>query len=232
MSAERDASPESSSGGERQGLQPRYRRGFGCATWVNMGMLALLAAAFVFPLPLWWAGDGGIFGEIQFRISLFGLVLLVPGMFLGAAVGARTYRAPRRRAARVGAGIGALASWTGFILILAWLSGGIVYVYAPLALISGLFTFYALYARGRTFGWRRTLVLAATGVSVVPGIAVLVLDASTLGSVGSLFAAAAGAFGGWVAGFGYARTGGDEMIPPGSTIRPKESRGRRGQTQG
>ena len=189
-----------------------------------MGMLAFLAAAFLFPLPLWWAGDGNIFGEIQFRISLFGLALLVPGMLLGAAVGARSYRSPRRRASRVGAGIGALASWTGFILILAWLSGSIVYVYAPLALISGSIVFYALYARERTFEWRRSLVLAATAVSVVPGIVVLIVDASVLGSVGGIFAAAAGAFGGWVAGFGYARTGGDEMIPPGSTIQPRGPR--------
>lgn len=209
-----------------QGIQPRYRRGFGCATWVNMGMLAFLAAAFVLPLPLWWVGDGVLFGEIQFRLSLFGIVLLVPGMLLGAAVGARTYRTPRQRALRVGAGLGALASWTGFVLILAWLSGIIVYVYIPFALISGALVFYALYARERSFGRRRTFVLVATGLSVLSGVVVLILDPSVLGPVGGLFAAAAGAVGGWVAGFGYARAGGDDMIPPGSTIRPRE----RGQT--
>jgi hypothetical protein len=124
----------------------------------------------------------------------------------------------------VGAGIGALASWTSFILILAWLSRGIVYLYAPFAFVAGALVLYALYARGQSFGRRRTLVLLATAISVSAGILVLILDASVLGPVGAVFSVAAGAVGGWVAGFGYARTGGDEMIPPGSTIRPGGSR--------
>lgn len=211
-------------GSGQQGIRPRYRRGFGCATWVNMGMLTFLAAAFVFPLPLWWVGDGVLFGEIQFRLSLFGIVLLLPGMMIGAAVGSRTYRAPVRRASRVGAGIGALASWTSFILIVAWLSGSIIYLYAPFAFVAGALVLYALYARGQSFSRRRMLVLVAMGLSVVSGIVALALDASVLGPVGAVFSVAAGAVGGWVAGFGYARTGGDEMIPPGSTIRPGGSR--------
>ncbi|MGI8910793.1 MAG: hypothetical protein ACR2JR_09625 [Rubrobacteraceae bacterium] len=222
MSSERNGA--AGEGSRRQGIQPRYRRGFGCATWVNMGMLAFLAAAFVLPLPLWWVGDGVLFGEIQFRLSLFGIVLLLPGMALGAAVGSRTYRAPVRAASRVGAGIGALASWTSFVLIVAWLSGGIVYLYAPFALAAAGLVLYALYARGQSFGRRRTLVLLATAISVVSGIVALALDPSVLGPVGALFSVAAGAIGGWVAGFGYARAGGDEMIPPGSTIRPKGPR--------
>ena len=221
MSSERNGATGADSG--RQGIQPRYRRGFGCATWVNMGMLAFLAAAFVFPLPLWWVGDGVLFGEIQFRLSLFGIVLLIPGMALGAAVGVRTFRAPVRRASRVGAGIGALASWTSFVLIVAWLSEGIVYLYAPFALATAGLVLYALYVRGQSFSRRRTLVIIAAALSAVSGTVALLLAPSVLGPVGAFFSAAAGAAGGWVAGFGYARAGGDDMIPPGSTIRPRES---------
>ncbi len=44
--------------------QPQYRRAFGCVTWVYMAILAFLAAATLFALPLRYAGDGTGFGRI------------------------------------------------------------------------------------------------------------------------------------------------------------------------
>ena len=116
----RDASGRNgSSGEERQGIQPRYRRAFGCVTWVYMAILVFLAAAFLFTLPFRYIGSGEIFGYALPRLAFFGLVLILPGMALGAALGARTYRAPMRSATRVGAGIGAVIGWTSFFT-LAW----------------------------------------------------------------------------------------------------------------
>ena len=102
MSARRDAS----GGEERRGLQPRYRRAFGCVTWLYMAILAFLAAAFLLLLPFRYVGSGEIYRLLS-GLSFFGLVLILPGMALAAALGARTYRSQRRRGTRVGMGIGA-----------------------------------------------------------------------------------------------------------------------------
>jgi hypothetical protein len=47
-----------------------------------------------------------------------------------------------------------------------------------------------------------------------------VADFELLAVVGALVSTAAAALAGWVAGVGYSRAGGDDMIPPGAVRRP------------
>jgi len=187
-----------------------------------MAMLAFLAAAFVLPLPFRYVGEGDIFREVPSRLAFFGIVLFVPGMALGAVLGARTYRTPRRRATRVGAGVGAIVGWTSFFFP-AWV-GDPPYVFLPLALLATGLVLYALFAKGSTFEQRKRLFLVAAGIVAICGLVTLVLNFDVLGVTGAVFSTAAAALGGWVGGVGYARAGGDDMIPPGSTIRPREPR--------
>ena len=85
------------SGGEaRTGLAPRYRRAFGCVTWVYMGMLTFLAVNFFIALPFRYVGDGAVYGYVPPTLAYLGTIVLVPGMVFAAVLGARTYRAPRQ----------------------------------------------------------------------------------------------------------------------------------------
>ena len=95
MSASRDGAGS----GESRGLQPRYRRAFGCVTWLYMAILAFLAAAFLLLLPFRYVGSGEVY-RLLGGLSFFGLVLIVPGMVLAAILGARTYRSQRTRGPR------------------------------------------------------------------------------------------------------------------------------------
>ncbi len=166
-------------------------------------------------------------------------------MALGFALGARTYRAERGPASRAGALVGAIAGW-GCFFFLCWtviayglggrdqlfrptlfagLEGSLAfYAFLPLMLAATALVLYALFARGAGFGRRRRLVLLAGGLALLAGLGVVVTDFDPLGVAGALVSTTAGAVGGWVSGVGYARAGGDEMIPPGSTIRPKGPR--------
>ncbi|HET7479388.1 MAG TPA: hypothetical protein VFJ72_07735 [Rubrobacteraceae bacterium] len=211
-----------SSGEERQGIQPRYRRAFGCVTWINMAMLVFLAAAFLLPLPFRYVGDGTIFREIPERLTFVGLILILPGMAIGAALGARTYRVERRLGIRVGAGIGAIIGWTSFF-VPAWLDT-LPLLLLPLAALAAGLVLYALFATDKSFELRRRLVLIAAGLVAVAGAFELIVDFDVLGLTGAFFSTAAAAVGGWIAGSGYARAGGDAMIPPGATIKPREPR--------
>ena len=74
-----------------------------------MAVLVFLAAAFLLPLPFRYVGRGEIFSEIQLRLALLGLVLIVPGMALGAFLGARTYRGEACLRTPPGAAFGAAA---------------------------------------------------------------------------------------------------------------------------
>jgi hypothetical protein len=225
VSSRRNTSPE---GGERRALQPRYRRAFGCVTWLYMAILTFLAAAFLLLLPFRYVGSGDVY-KLLGGLSFFGLVLIVPGMALAAALGARTYRSQRRRGTRVGMGVGALVGWTSFFT-LAWLtgvlrpstgsSGPALYAFAPLALVAGGLVLYALFARGTGFDRRRNLVLAGAALAVVAGLAVLLSDFEPLAIIGALVSTVAAALAGWVGGVGYSRAGGDDMIPPGAVLRP------------
>ena len=206
----------------QQGIRPRYRRAFGCVTWINMGILFFLAAAFLLPLPFRYIGDGTIFREVPSRLSFFGIILIVPSMAVGAALGARTYRVERRLGTRVGAGIGAIVGWTSFF-VPAWLQV-LPVLFLPLVAIATGLVLYALFATRRSFELRTRLVLISASIVAVCGVAVLIMDFDVLGVTGSLFSTAAAALGGWVGGAGYARAGGDDMIPPGATIRRREPR--------
>ena len=225
MSSRRNTAPDE---GERRALRPRYRRAFGCVTWLYMAILTFLAAAFLLLLPFRYVGSGGVY-KLLAGLSFFGLVLIVPGMALAAALGARTYRSQRRRGTRVGMAIGALVGWTSFFA-LAWLtgvlrpstdsSGPAHYAFVPLTLVATALVLYALFARGTDFEGRRNLVLAGAGFAVVAGLAILLADFEPLALIGALVSTAAAALAGWVGGVGYSRAGGDAMIPPGAVPRP------------
>ena len=214
--------PREEPGDTQGGIRPRQRRAFGCVTWVNMAVLVFLAAAFLLPLPFRYVGRGEIFSEIQLRLALLGLVLIVPGMALGAFLGARTYRVERPFGTRAGAAVGAVAGLVAYLLFFALFED--LYLLLVVLLPAAGLLLYALFATGRDLASRRRTVLVAAALAALSGAAALLLNFDTLGLLGALFATAAAAVGGAVGGVGYARAGGDEMIPPGSTIRPREPR--------
>jgi hypothetical protein len=226
VSARRDDA--SSEAGEKRGLQPRYRRAFGCVTWLYMAILAFLAAAFLLLVPFRYLGSGEIY-KLLAGLSFLGLVLILPGMAFAAALGARTYRSQRGRGTRVGMGIGAIVGWLIFFA-LAWLTGLVdpsaasvgltFYAFPPLALAAAGLVLYALFVGGAGFDRRRNLVLIGAAAALAAGLAVLVADFELLAVVGALVSTAAAALAGWVAGVGYSRAGGDDMIPPGAVRRP------------
>ena len=230
---------------ERTGLRPRYRRAFGCVTWVYMGMLVFLAANFLLVLPSRYLGSGELYGYIPPTLAYLGTLLILPGMVLAALLGTRTFRTPRKRGTRVGAGVGALIGYSGFFG-LAWLAlalglnqrdqafrtvafpdlGGSLafYAFAPLTLFATGLVVYALYSKSADFGRRRSLVYAGATLAVLAGLGVVVTDFDPLGVLGALISTISAAIGGYVSGAGYARAGGDDMIPPESEIRRRESR--------
>jgi glycine/D-amino acid oxidase-like deaminating enzyme len=61
---------------------------------------------------------------------------------------------------------------------------------------------------------RRRLVVIGAAVVGVTGLILLAANFDFLRVVVALVSTLAGAGGGWTAGIGYARAGGDEMIPP------------------
>ncbi len=187
-----------------------------------MAMLIFLAAAFLLPLPFRYVGNGEeIFSEIQLRLSFLGLVLIVPGMALGAVLGARTYRVERRTGTRTGAGIGAVAGLTAYLLLFA-LFEDMPLLLAPL-IPSASLLLYALFATGQDLKRRQRMVLLATALSVLSGAVALLLSFDLLGLLGALFCTAAAAVGGFVGGMGYARAGGDAMLPPsGARKEPRQ----------
>jgi hypothetical protein len=79
---------------------------------------------------------------------------------------------------------------------------------------------YALFTMGASFERRRNLVLAGAAVALAAGLAVLATDFGWSTLVGALVSTAAAGLAGWVAGVGYSRAGGDDMIPPGAVRRP------------
>ncbi len=232
-------------GEEQGGLQPRYRRAFGCVTWVYMGMLTFLAVNFFLSLPFRWVGGGEIYNYVPPRLAYLGSALLVPGMVFAAVLGARTYRAPGRVAGRVGAGVGALIGLSGFFS-LAWLAaalgfarrdqafrtetfadiGGIAfYLFPPLTIAATVLVVYALYSKAADSARRRRLGLIGAGLAVLAALGLALSDPGLVGIVGVIICVVSAALAGWVGGAGgYARAGGDDMIPPGATIRPREPR--------
>ena len=210
-----------------------------------MGMLVFLAANFLLVLPSRYLGSGELYGYLPPTLAYLGTLLILPGMALAALLGARTFRTPRRQGTRVGAAVGALIGYSGFFG-LAWLAialglnrrdqafrtvvfpdlGGSLafYAFVPLTLLATGLIIFALYRKGANFGRRRRLVYAGAALAVLAGLGVVVTDFDPLGVLGALISTLSGAIGGYVSGAGYARAGGDDMIPPGSEIRRREPR--------
>lgn len=239
------SSTNGSSGEEQRGLAPRYRRAFGCVTWVYMGMLTFLAANFFLALPFRYVGDGAVYGFVPPTLAYLGTVVLVPGMVFAAVLGARTFRAPRAIAARVGTGVGALIGWSGFFS-LVWIAAALgfaerdqafrtgvfadvdgifFYLFPPLTGAATVLVILALYSKDIQSERRWRLGLVGAGLAVLAGLGTIVSDFDLVGIAAVLIATVSAALGGWVGGAGgYARAGGDEMIPPGAEIRPREAR--------
>lgn len=236
---------ENAGDGERRGLRPRYRRAFGCVTWVYMGMLMFLLANLLLALPSRYLGSGDLFAYLLPRLAFLGTALIVPGMVLAAVLGARTFRTPMRRGMRTGAAVGALIGYSGFfalewsaiafglderdqafrLVLFPGIAGTLAYyVFVPLTLAATGLTVYALYSRTATFERRSRLFLIGSVLAVISGLAIVATDFDVLGVLGALVSAASGAIGGYVSGSGYARAGGDEMIPPGAEITPHKPR--------
>jgi len=210
-----------------------------------MGMLVFLAANFLLVLPSRYFGGGELYGYLPPRLAFLGTSLILPGMVLAAVLGASTFRTPRLRGTRVGAGIGALIGWSGFFglewlasafdfnrrdqafrtVVFPDLAGSLAfYVFVPLLLVATGLVIFALYARRADFERRRRLVLVGAALAVFAGLAVVATDFDALGVAGALISTASGAVGGYVSGSGYARAGGDDMIPPGAQIQRREPR--------
>lgn len=230
---------------EQRGLQPRTRRAFGCVTWLYMGMLTFLAVNFFIALPFRYFGGEAVYNYVPPTLAYLGTVVLVPGMVFAAVLGARTFRAPRRVAGRVGAGVGALIGWSG-LLSIVWLSAALglgerdqafrnevfagvdgvaFYLFPVLTLAATALVVFALYSRKAGPERRLRFGLVGAGLAVLAGILILLSGPDPVGIAAVLISAVSGALAGWVGGAGgYARAGGDEMIPPGATIVPRGPR--------
>ena len=210
-----------------------------------MGMLVFLAANFLLVLPSRYLGSGELYGYLPPALAFLGTFLILPGMVLAALLGARTFRTPRKRGTRVGAGVGALIGYSGFFglewlaialglnrrdqafrtVVFPDLEGSLAfYAYVPLTLLATGLVLFALYTRRADFERRRNLVVAGAALAVLAGLGVLATDPVPLGIAGALVSTLSGAIGGYVSGSGYARAGGDDLIPPGAQIRRREPR--------
>jgi hypothetical protein len=210
-----------------------------------MGMLVFLAANFLLVLPSRYFGSGELYDYLPPALAYLGTLLILPGMVLAALLGSRTFRTRRTRGTRVGAGVGALIGYSGFFG-LAWLAialglnrrdqafrtvvfpdlGGSLafYAFVPITLLATGLVIFALYSKGANFERRRTLVYVGAALAVLAGLGVVGTDSDALGVLGALISTLAGAIGGYVSGSGYARAGGDDMIPPGAGIQRRKPR--------
>jgi hypothetical protein len=211
----------------RQGIHPRYRRAFGCVTWVYMATLAFLAVASFGLMPLWFFSGWNVFSALE-GIAFYATLLILPAMLLGAVLGVRTYRSERREATRNGMAVGAIVGWAGSAFLL-WLEnvapGGeatlLYWLAVPPALAAAALIIYALFARATVMGRRRRAVLLAAVLVGVPGLVLLVADFDLVRLTVAAVSTLAGAAAGWTAGIGHARAGGDDMIPPGAVPKKK-----------
>jgi len=210
-----------------------------------MAMLTFLAANFFLSLPFRYFGGEAIYNYVPPTLAYVGTVVLVPGMVFAAVLGARTYRAPRGVAGKVGAGVGALIGLSG-LLSVVWISaalgfaerdqafknatfadvGGVAfYLFPPLTLAGAVLVIMALYSRSMDASRRWRFGLVGAGLSVAAGVGLVLSDPGVVGVAAALISTVAAAIAGWVGGAGgYARAGGDEMIPPGSSIQPRGPR--------
>ncbi|MBA2691859.1 MAG: hypothetical protein H0U65_05105 [Rubrobacter sp.] len=206
-----------------EGIQPKYRRAFGCVTWIYMATLAFLAAVSLLMMPFWFFGDFGVFSLLE-GPSLFATFLFVPAIVSAAMLGARTYRSGRKIATRNGTYIGAIIGWLGFTSIV-WLevnqagANALSYTFFPFAAASSALILAALF-RGKQEPGRKLVALSAL-LALLGGAIILALSGDFIVVAGAVVSAISGAAGGWTAGVGYARAGGKEMLPPGVVERPR-----------
>jgi hypothetical protein len=187
-----------------------------------MATLVFLAVASFGLMPIWFVFGWNVFSALE-GVAFFATLLILPAMVLGAALGLRTYRSRRREATRNGAVIGALVGWTGSTFLI-WFEGvassdgaGVLYWLAvPPVLAAAALVLYALFAGGAEMSRRRRLVLVAAVLVGVVGLVLLAAGFDPISVVVAVLSTIAGAAAGWTAGVGYARAGGDEMIPPGA----------------
>lgn len=218
-----ERTPEASEGEASEGLRPRYRRAFGCVTWIYMATLAFLAAVSALMAPFWLFGDLGVYSLLE-GPTFSATLLFLPAIAAAALLGARTYRSERGIATKNGTYIGTVIGWLGFTSIV-WLEVNqtetslVSYAFIPLAAISSALILYALFKGKQEPG--RKLVAASAAIALVGGIVVLAISGDFIVVAGAVVSAISGAAGGWTAGFGYARAGGKEMLPPGVIEVPR-----------
>jgi hypothetical protein len=188
-----------------------------------MAVLIFLLVAFLLVLPFRYVGEGEVYSATLLGLAFVGIALILPGMVLGAALGARTYRVENAVGVRAGATVGAVGGLAGYLFFS--LVGDLPLIAAPSVVSLGLLL-YALFAAGSPVRWRKRMVLLAAALSVISGTVAFLVDFDPISLLGALVATASAAAGGYVGGIGYARAGGDAMIPPGSTIRRKDPRRR------
>lgn len=210
-----------------EGLHPRHRRAFGCVTWIYMATLAFLAAVSMLMMPLWFFGDWNVYSLLE-GPTFAATLLFLPAIIAAAVLGARTYRSERKVATRNGTYIGTVIGWLGYASIV-WLEVGqasiLSYAFIPLAALSSALILYALFKGDQEKG--RNLVALSAALAFVGGAVVLALAGDFIVIAGAVISAISGAAGGWTAGFGYARAGGKEMLPPGVVEKPRRRREKR-----
>lgn len=211
------SSQNGSSEVDQQGIRPRYRRAFGCVTWIYMATLAFLAVASLGMMPIWFIAGWDLFSILE-GIVFYAILVFLPCLILAAIVGARTYRIERQRATRNGTAIGTVFGLTGFIFPL-WLENiisgnGLYWIVAVPFVVAVTLLVYAVLPVALNQHQRQRLVLISAALAGVMGVALLVLNFSWLQVFVAVIAILAGAAAGWTAGIGYARAGGEEMLPP------------------
>ncbi len=183
-----------------------------------MAVLIFLLVAFLLVLPFRYVGEGEVYSATLLGLAFVGIALILPGMALGAALGARTYRVENAVGTRAGTAVGAVGGLAGYLFFS--LIGDLPLIAAPSVVSLGLLL-YALFATEQDLRWRKRVVLLAAALSVISGAVAFLVDFDPISLLGALVSTASAAAGGYVGGIGYARAGGDAMIPPGSTIRRK-----------
>jgi hypothetical protein len=186
-----------------------------------MARLIFMLVAFLLSLPFRYVGEGEAYSATLLGLAFVGIALIVPGMVIGAVLGARSYRVETAFGGRAGAGVGAVAGLASYLFFS--IVADLPLFAAPPVVSLGLLL-YALFARGQDLRRRRLALLLAAALSVLSGAITFVVDFDQIALLGALISSASGAAGGYVGGIGYARAGGDAMIPPGSTIRPRGTR--------
>ena len=101
------------------------------------------------------------------------------------------------------------------------------YAFVPLTMVATGLVVFALYSKHADFERRRRLVIVGAVLAGLAGLGVVATDFDVLGILGALISTVSGAVGGYVSGAGYARAGGNDMIPPGANILPRGPRRRR-----